>query len=46
MRYDWSTVTHQILTVYEMAVESGHAPVGEDPSSVRGRLRRWRGDES
>jgi phosphatidyl-myo-inositol alpha-mannosyltransferase len=45
LRYDWSTVTHQILTVYEMAVESGHAPVGEDPSSVRGRLRRWRGDD-
>lgn len=44
-RYDWSTVTHQILTVYEMAVQSGHAPVGEDPSSVRGRLRRWRGDD-
>lgn len=46
MRYDWSTVTHQILTVYEMAVESGHAPVGEDPSSVRGRLRRWRGEDA
>lgn len=48
-RYDWSTVTHQILTVYDMAVAGAGAPVGEDPSSRRGRrldLRRWRSEES
>lgn len=47
-RYDWSTVTHQVLTVYEMAVEGSVAPVGEDPTSLRGArtaLRRLRGDE-
>ena len=47
-RYDWSTVTHQVLTVYEMAVEGSAAPVGEDPTSLRGArtaLRRLRGDE-
>jgi phosphatidyl-myo-inositol alpha-mannosyltransferase len=47
-RYDWSTVTHQVLTVYEMAVEGSAAPVGEDPTSRRGArtaLRRLRGDE-
>lgn len=47
-RYDWSTVTHQVLTVYEMAVEGSATPVGEDPSSRRGGrlpgLRRLRGD--
>lgn len=47
-RYDWSTVTHQVLTVYEMAVDGSAAPVGEDPSSrLGGRLpglRRLRGD--
>ncbi|WP_371300515.1 glycosyltransferase [Cellulomonas sp. Y8] len=47
-RYDWSTVTHQVLTVYEMAVEGSAAPVGEDPTSRRGArtaLKRLRGDE-
>ncbi|MCV2394523.1 glycosyltransferase family 4 protein [Actinotalea sp. M2MS4P-6] len=34
-RYDWSTVTRQILTVYEMAVAGARTPVGEDPSSRR-----------
>jgi phosphatidyl-myo-inositol alpha-mannosyltransferase len=41
-RYDWSSVTHEILTVYEMAVEGSQAPVGEDPTSRRG-ARRLRG---
>ncbi|HEY0189084.1 MAG TPA: glycosyltransferase family 4 protein [Cellulomonas sp.] len=49
-RYDWSSVTHEILTVYEMAVEGSHAPVGEDPTSRRGprrrEQRRGRGDEA
>lgn len=49
-RYDWASVTHEILTVYEMAVEGSEAPVGEDPTSRRGGrrldLRRLRGDES
>lgn len=48
-QYDWSTVTDQVLTVYEMAVAGGDAPVGEDPSSLRGarllELRRGRGDD-
>jgi phosphatidyl-myo-inositol alpha-mannosyltransferase len=35
-RYDWSTVTRQVLTVYEMAVAASPTRVGEDPSS-----RRW-----
>lgn len=40
-RYDWSQVCDQVLTVYEMAVAGHAAPVGEDPTSVRGsRLRR------
>jgi phosphatidyl-myo-inositol alpha-mannosyltransferase len=47
-RYDWSAVTDQVLAVYEMAVEGGSAPVGEDPSSLRGarlmELRRGRGE--
>ncbi|WP_456844988.1 glycosyltransferase family 4 protein [Cellulomonas sp. P5_C6] len=47
-QYDWSTVTDQVLAVYEMVVADRHAPVGEDPSSVRGarllELRRGRGD--
>lgn len=47
-QYDWSTVTDQVLAVYEMVVEGRHAPVGEDPSSVRGarllELRRGRGE--
>ena len=42
-RYDWSAVTARVLTVYEMAIAGHDAPVGEDPSSVRGsRLRRNR----
>ncbi|GIG39775.1 GDP-mannose-dependent alpha-(1-2)-phosphatidylinositol mannosyltransferase [Cellulomonas phragmiteti] len=45
-RYDWSAVTDQVLAVYEMAVAGGDAPVGEDPSSLRGarliELRRGR----
>jgi phosphatidylinositol alpha-mannosyltransferase len=47
-RYDWSSVTHEVLTVYEMVVEAADAPVREDPSSWRGArlhdLRRVRGD--
>lgn len=36
-RYDWSVVTEQVLTVYEMALAGApHARVGEDPSSRRG----------
>ena len=46
--YDWSTVTDQVLAVYEMVVAGRDAPVGEDPSSVRGarllELRRGRGE--
>ncbi|WP_188037313.1 glycosyltransferase family 4 protein [Actinotalea sp. JY-7885] len=36
-RYDWSTVTHQVLTVYEMVLAgtSPHVRVREDPASVR-----------
>lgn len=48
-RYDWSTVTHQVLTVYEMAVQGSAAPVGEDPTSRRGArtaLRRLRGEDA
>ncbi|WP_448062769.1 glycosyltransferase family 4 protein [Cellulomonas hominis] len=41
-RYDWSSVTHEVLTVYEMVVQGHGAPVGEDPSSRRGRLRDLR----
>lgn len=40
-RYDWSVVTEQVLTVYEMVL-SGTAPgvrVSEDPASVRST--RW-----
>jgi phosphatidylinositol alpha-mannosyltransferase len=48
-RYDWSSVAHEILTVYEMAVEGSETPVGEDPTSRRGArrldLRRLRGEE-
>ena len=47
-QYDWSTVTDQVLAVYEMVVAGRDAPVGEDPSSVRGarllELRRGRGE--
>ncbi len=36
-RYDWSVVTEQVLTVYEMALAGGpRVRVGEDPSSRRG----------
>ncbi|WP_186812554.1 glycosyltransferase family 4 protein [Cellulomonas composti] len=47
-QYDWSAVTDQVLAVYEMAVAGRHAPVGEDPSSLRGarlfELRRRAGE--
>jgi phosphatidyl-myo-inositol alpha-mannosyltransferase len=47
-RYDWSAVTDQVLAVYEMAVAGRDAPVGEDPSSLRGarllELRRGWGE--
>lgn len=47
-RYDWSAVTDQVLAVYEMVVAGAAAPVGEDPSSLRGarllELRRSRGE--
>ncbi|GCE77398.1 GDP-mannose-dependent alpha-(1-2)-phosphatidylinositol mannosyltransferase [Cellulomonas biazotea] len=47
-RYDWSVVTDQVQAVYEMAVAGHEAPVGEDPSSVRGarllELRRSRAE--
>lgn len=44
-RYDWSTVTDQVLTVYEMVLAGAapREPVHEDPSSVRspvGEVRR------
>ncbi len=36
-RYDWSVVTEQVLTVYEMVLAGGpRVRVGEDPSSRRG----------
>ena len=35
-RYDWSSVSHEILTVYEMVVGGRVQPVGEDPTSRRG----------
>ncbi len=45
-RYDWSAVTDQVLAVYELAVAGRDAPVGEDPSSLRGarllEMRRGR----
>ncbi len=34
-QYDWSVVTDQVLTVYEMVVGDRRAPVREDPSSQR-----------
>ncbi|MFC4614604.1 glycosyltransferase family 4 protein [Cellulomonas sp. H30R-01] len=47
-RYDWSVVTDQVHAVYEMVVAGRDAPVGEDPSSVRGarllELRRSWGE--
>jgi len=41
-QYDWSTVTAQVLTVYEMVLEATRALGGveEDPSS-RARRRGW-----
>ncbi len=41
-RYDWSVVGDQVLAVYEMVVAGADAPVGEDPSSLRGALRERR----
>ncbi len=39
-RYDWSSVTQQVLTVYEMVLAaSPQVRVGEDPASLRGRRR-------
>ncbi|GAA4433355.1 glycosyltransferase family 4 protein [Georgenia halophila] len=40
-RYDWSSVTDQILGVYDMVLSTAHAPVREDPRSrtMYGRLR-------
>jgi phosphatidyl-myo-inositol alpha-mannosyltransferase len=35
-QYDWAAVTDQVTAVYEMVVEGRDAPVGEDPSSLRG----------
>ncbi|HMO11953.1 MAG TPA: glycosyltransferase family 4 protein, partial [Actinotalea sp.] len=35
-RYDWSAVTEQVLTVYEMVLAAADSRVAEDPSS-----RRW-----
>ncbi len=35
-RYDWSAVTRQVLTVYEMVLAGAQSKVVEDPSS-----RRW-----
>jgi phosphatidylinositol alpha-mannosyltransferase len=37
-RFDWSTVTRQVLTVYEMVLAGASARVAEDP-----RSRRWAG---
>ncbi|NCT90908.1 glycosyltransferase family 4 protein [Cellulomonas sp. APG4] len=38
-RYDWSSVTEQVLTVYELALAAAPGPVAEDPSTTRRRLR-------
>ncbi|MFH5823216.1 glycosyltransferase family 4 protein [Georgenia sp. AZ-5] len=40
-RYDWSTVTSQVLAVYDMVLSTAHARVREDPRSrtMFGRLR-------
>ena len=37
-RYDWSAVTAQVLTVYEMVLAGTDGRVRQDPSSLRGRL--------
>lgn len=39
-RYDWSHVTHEVLTVYEMVAAGSGRHVGEDPSSRRATLGR------
>jgi phosphatidylinositol alpha-mannosyltransferase len=39
-RYDWSHVTHEVLTVYEMVQAGAGRHVGEDPSSRRSTLGR------
>jgi phosphatidylinositol alpha-mannosyltransferase len=39
-RYDWSHVTHEVLTVYEMVVAGSPGHVGEDPLSRRASLGR------
>lgn len=36
-RYDWSVVTDQVLTVYEMALGTDHRTVREDPATARAR---------
>ena len=40
-RYDWSTVTNQVLAVYDMVLSTAHVRVSEDPRSrtMFGRLR-------
>ena len=43
LQFDWSTVTAQVLTVYEMVLEATRALGGvqEDPSSLRPRRGQW-----
>ena len=43
-QYDWSVVTDQVLTVYEMVVADAREPVGEDPWSQRGARLRGRSE--
>ncbi len=44
-RYDWSHVTHEVLTVYEMVQAASGRHVGADPTSPRAGLGRLvRGD--
>lgn len=43
-RFDWSTVTRQVLTVYEMALAGASTRVAEDPLSRR-RLRTAEDEE-
>lgn len=43
-QYDWSVVTDQVLTVYEMVVADRREPVGEDPWSQRGARLRGRSE--
>ncbi|MPV37744.1 glycosyltransferase family 4 protein [Georgenia subflava] len=40
-RYDWGTVTSQVLAVYDLVLSTAHAPVREDPRSrtMFGRIR-------